>query len=340
MPENATSIQSVSTNTADNRHCKLCECLNGKLECYAKFCQHSKFPSYARLQTRLNEKKRINARTIPFFADILKSLRKDSLVFVTAGPIHSQLSMSGKSSANMFTVGDIAMSKLYYQLSSLDEGTTETLNDFVVLTFVSAESREVHSVLLMIEIRTGEPVAAADSKVPSVKQHRNLRNNFHPNTLDNYLRAPHDLKVNQQPRKTIIVHPGEAIQLTGGELTPKNLSASVEVNNLVYFLVSGNLKYGELKLKKHTLSDEQKKQLGWNKVNDIYLEKKVTEFTQRDLDLGDVWYEPMSEISAASSSSPSGCPNEDCDSALSLASFSAATAKYDHCMFEVCDKGV
>lgn len=114
----------------------------------------------------------------------------------------------------------------------------------------------------------------------------------------------------QPPRKTIILHPGEAIKLTSTELKPKKITTA-NTDKLVYFLVSSALKFGDLKLKKvlpldSPSSEQQLQQQGWSKVNDIYLEKSgVREFTQLDLDNGNVWYESFNQIDSSSSSSSS-----------------------------------
>lgn len=147
------------------------------------------------------------------------------------------------------------------------------------------------------------------------------------------------------PRKTIFVHPGEAIMLTSKELKPKNLSQATDtIKNLIYFLVSGNLKYGDLKLKK-VISYDEDIPIGWSIVNDIYLEKKVTEFTQHDLDSGNVWYEPFSDMNINSGNtdnqqniecqfSENNAHGIDCDPILRFSSIQQGS-KYDHCMFEV-----
>lgn len=146
------------------------------------------------------------------------------------------------------------------------------------------------------------------------------------------------------PRKTIFVHPGEAIMLTSKELKPKNLTTQT-VKNLIYFLVSGNLKYGDLKLKK-VMSYDEDTPVGWSIVNDIYLEKKVTEFTQHDLDSGNVWYEPFDDTKINNRNSNDNAQNIecqfsesnhhgiDCDPILRFSSIQQGS-KYDHCMFEV-----
>lgn len=104
-----------------------------------------------------------------------------------------------------------------------------------------------------------------------------------------------------------MLHPGEAIKLTSSELKPKKITPTMtNPDRLVYFLVSGAPKFGDLKLKKvlpleSPSQEQQLQQHGWSKVNDIYLEKSgVREFTQLDLDNGNVWYEPYNDIDAIS----------------------------------------
>ena len=117
-PANATAIQELAGSETQNS-CKLCQCLEGKLECYSKSCKGSTFPSYAHVKVKLSEKTRIDARTIPFFADIIKSMSKDSRVFVAAGPNYSSLKIR-KQVPTSFTVGDILNSKVYYKLDSFE----------------------------------------------------------------------------------------------------------------------------------------------------------------------------------------------------------------------------
>lgn len=79
--------------------------------------------------------------------------------------------------------------------------------------------------------------------------------------------------------------------------------------------MSSALKYGDLKLKKvlpldSPSSEQQLQQQGWSKVNDIYLEKSgVREFTQLDLDNGNVWYESFNDMDSSSASSSIGLNN-------------------------------
>ena len=56
----------------------MCQCINSQLECYSKSCKDLKYPSFSLLKLKLNQTKQINARTIPFFADIIKSMKKKS----------------------------------------------------------------------------------------------------------------------------------------------------------------------------------------------------------------------------------------------------------------------
>lgn len=128
--------------------------------------------------------KEINARTIPFLADFIKTMRKDSIVFVAAGPklaASSLLLLSSSSSSSIeqkkyqevsqFTVRDLALSRVFYQYQvENSEGTDGTSSssredgheneddswspktDFVQLMFVSADNQTVHSVLIEFEI--------------------------------------------------------------------------------------------------------------------------------------------------------------------------------------------
>ena len=113
----------------------------------------------------------------------------------------------------------------------------------------------------------------------------------------------------------------------------------------VCITISGNLKYGDLKLKK-VMSYDEDTPVGWSIVNDIYLEKKVTEFTQHDLDSGNVWYEPFDDTKINNRNSNDNAQNIecqfsesnhhgiDCDPILRFSSIQQGS-KYDHCMFEV-----
>jgi hypothetical protein len=259
-----------------------------------------------------------------------------------------------------------------------------------VLTFVSHDTGYVHNVLIMFEIRKEDEIESERLSTTGMKdtipteQSNNARLIKTTSLLslktdnERSIRGYNDKKLKEsmspslsnfikiQPRKTIFVIPGEAIKLTSNELKPKNLSSEFNSDNLVYFLVSGNLKYGELKLKKAFSYDEAVPS-GWTQVNDIYLEKTVKEFTQKDLDNGNVWYEPLSDFSSSSinkklSNENNGCNQNssvkikkcpigeicdesldklgnDCDNILSFPSPNSAPGpKYDHCMFEVSNR--
>lgn len=291
-----------------------------------------------------------------------------------------------------FNLGDIASSKIYYKSSSTDlmseDDDADLLsginhNDYVTLSFVSKENGNIYNVLIQFEFKDSNESAdpSADLLLRSIKNvnstigrlevERNIRGYDNKLLLVNNNNNKDLNKI--PPRKTIFIHPGEAIKLTSNELKPKNLMDLPDgssSNKLIYFLVSGNPKYGELKLKKAYSSDElNQTPLGWNKVNDIYLEKTVKEFTQADLDNGNVWYEPYNDIplSAANDFGNSiVCANKtskkdskkkpclpgemciqdidtDCEQLNSGSSFSSSSsnsnnAKYDHCMFEVYDQ--
>ena len=157
------------------------------------------------------------------------------------------------------------------------------LFDYVVLSFVSSESGFVHNILIAFEI--GEGINEASDYIDKYQQQMRLakasRNNKPDQGLTDRTARGQRMgngQLNQfnrlSPRKTIFVHPGEAIMLTSNELRPKNLSKHTDEKNLIYYLVSGNLKYGELKLKK-VISYDEHAPVGWSVVNDIYLEKKV-----------------------------------------------------------------
>ncbi len=74
-PENTTEIEEIR-GINSSKSCKLCQCLNGKLECYSKSCRGLRFPTYAHVKVKFGKKTRIDARIIPFFADILKSIKR------------------------------------------------------------------------------------------------------------------------------------------------------------------------------------------------------------------------------------------------------------------------
>lgn len=76
---------SLTKQKESKNACKICQCVEGKFICYINSCLNSKFPTYAHIYVSLNEKKEINARTIPFFADIIKTMRRDSEVLVVSG---------------------------------------------------------------------------------------------------------------------------------------------------------------------------------------------------------------------------------------------------------------
>ena len=88
-PENISSIELINQN--EQKTCKMCQCIESKLQCYSKMCQDLKYPSYTFFKVNINQRKQLNARTIPFFADIIKSMNKKSFVFVTSGKIELNL---------------------------------------------------------------------------------------------------------------------------------------------------------------------------------------------------------------------------------------------------------
>jgi hypothetical protein len=381
LPHNNRQQQQQQQQTTTSA-CKMCQCINSQLECYSKSCKDLKYPSFSLLKLKLNQTKQINARTIPFFADIIKSMKKKSPIFIVSTPKYGRLYKHNETiEQQRFTLSDILTSKINYKLlnSITNELEYDLLTDYLVLSFYSFETNYVHNVLIIFEIQLhnnniNNEIINEDAKLTA----RYLRTNT--NNEQRIIRDKQQIKIQQQqqlPRKTIYVIPGEAIKLTSNELKPKNLSSKFNSDNLVYFLVSSNLKYGELKLKKTFLYDEQSASdasaasNGWTQVNDIYLEKVVKEFSQKDLDNGNVWYEPLNDLSLSSSKkailnenhhSLIGCNNNssvklkkcpigelcdetslnsnDCDNILSFPSFNnnAPGPKYDHCMFEVYDQ--
>ena len=67
--------------------CRICQCgSDGQLVCYSKSCQTAKHASFAHLRLVFGEKKLLNAKTIPFLADFIKSFDRKAMVFVTSGP--------------------------------------------------------------------------------------------------------------------------------------------------------------------------------------------------------------------------------------------------------------
>ena len=80
MPSN-NSVMKQSKNAK----CKVCQCVEGKLTCYMNSCENLKYPTKAHMYVGVDEKKEINARTIPFMADIIKTMKKDSMIFVVSG---------------------------------------------------------------------------------------------------------------------------------------------------------------------------------------------------------------------------------------------------------------
>jgi hypothetical protein len=60
---------------------------------------------------------------------------------------------------------------------------------------------------------------------------------------------------------------------------------------------------------------------GWTKINDIYIEKVTKEFTQSDLESGNVWYEPFSDLYSVKVTDESSSQYKN--------------IKFDLCIFEV-----
>ena len=358
MPENSSFLQQYQKQN-ESSSCKICQCVNGGLVCYSNSCNNTKYPSYVHLHIyNKNDKKELNARTIPFFANIIKSMKKKSKVFVTSGPKYSSLYMNDKE-IKLFTVQDLASSKVYYKPAN--ENQDKYNNDYVVLSFVSAQTSKVHNILILfeyIDLNSNNEDENDNYKKFLLAAAYKSENERNIRGFDNHASNLKDiLNLRSAPRKTIFIQPGESIKLTSAELKPKYLDSNVNPDKLIYFLVSGNPKYGELKLKK-IFSNDETTPAGWNQVNDIYLEKTVREFTQNDLDNGNVWYEPLNEMPSSSSSlidmipcrnKSVGCfePASNDYFSQSSSSFSSFynqqdsqknNGKYDHLMFEVYDQ--
>ena len=366
-----------------NSKCKVCQCMEGKLTCYMNSCETLKYPTRAHIYVGdIDEKKEINARTIPFFADIIKTMKKDSLIFIVSGLKMSNLYI-GDASLSSFTLNDIIKSRVYFKFDlsknfneKPNEDALTKKNDQVILSFVSSSTGLIHNILIAFELKNivkdnnvlsrsikNSLVLNGLSK-SSIENERNIRDNEEKNLIKEYY-LPNPNKI--PPRKTIFIQPSESIKLTSNELKPKNLGAA-NSNRLIYFLVSGNPKYGELKLKKimsndvpssHNSAESSMNANGWNQVNEIFLEKTVKEFTQQDLDNGNVWYEPITSNSNGDRTSGetnmfsgtlSDCLNKTnekicasiencekiCHEFFSMSGYDFKNnARYDHCMFEV-----
>lgn len=183
--------------------CRMCKCSeSGTVYCFTKSCQNARYPSYARLSIPEPDSittigyssfpssiKEINARTIPFLADFVKTMRKDSLVLVAAGPKLTASSVllvdsvqKKQIAVSQFTVRDLASSRVFYQyqseqsmegVSSTSISSTEFQNeaktDFIQLMFISAYNQTVHSVLIEFEIGGGNGSGEDRSGISSGK---------------------------------------------------------------------------------------------------------------------------------------------------------------------------
>jgi len=144
-------------------------------------------------------------------------------------------------------VGDIGESRLYYEFDGGVESVelTARVHDYAVVSFVGAEGGQVHNVMIEFEVvvRDERPEESGVGliEVSSLRtdSERQVRGN---DLVRSKLGKAGALR--GAPRKTIFVHPGEAIKLTSNELKPKNLTYGTDDASLIYFLVSGNLKYG------------------------------------------------------------------------------------------------
>jgi hypothetical protein len=303
----------------------------------------------------------------------------------------------------MFTLIEIVKSKVYFKFDSeiTNENIEETSSlrriDHVILSFVSSSTGNIHNILILFELKNPardtsllsrslknplfhqknliDPNPSSLFRSSSGENDRSIRNNEEKASLIKEFYLPSSNKM--PPRKTIFIHPSESIKLTSNELKPKNLGTANPAR-LIYYLVSGSPKFGELKLKKIVSGDDQPQgensdethmpsssnSNGWNQVNDIYLEKTVKEFTQQDLDNGNVWYEPLNSNSNINTNDnvkansennmfagtlsdclnrtndkmcafPENCEKY-CHDFYSVSGYDFKNnARYDHCMFEV-----
>jgi len=192
---------------------------------------------------RIGDKAEVSARNVPFFADIIKSMSHSSLVLITVEPRYTQFKIDDKPVTRL-SVGDISESKLFYEFDDSVElvDLTARFYDYVVLSFVGGDSGgKVHNVMIEFEVVVRDE--SSDDGVLGL-EFNSLRTDSERQVRGNDLLRIKSGSFKVAPRKTIFVHPGEAIKLTSNELKPKNLSFNTNEANLIYFLVSGNLKYG------------------------------------------------------------------------------------------------
>jgi hypothetical protein len=363
--------------------CRICKCLsNGQLECFTKSCQAQKYPTFVNLKLNFGERKELSAKTIPFLADFIKSFDRKSYFFIISpkndDSNECRIMVDKRAEDFKFTLNDLIYSRVFYSCensSSKNESNSEDVNSsdinltqkFLILTFISYDSKNVHRIMIQFELNTsGLILNSSENQIREIlnfqqrkSPDRNIRD-FHRKTAKN---KNENLINKLQPRKTIFIQPGEAIKLTSNELKPKSLPQNASPDRLIYFLVSGQPKFGDLKLKK--LFNEEEISPGWNKVNDMYLEKPVKEFTQSDLDNGNVWYEPHNDFFVQQSNTnlftsttkckPSSLSDdeeeynlideqnskENCREDLNRQQQQQSSQNknmYDHCMFEVYDQ--
>jgi hypothetical protein len=260
--------------------CQLCECVEGELACFVNGCDnHHQFPSFGHINVPFNKSyQQINARTIPFFSHILKSMNKiidTSTVFVIKQPKYGQLVLLNRKKRfqfqHQFKLSQIEKSKFFYKQNKDRKAEDEDV-DYALIAIVPSQTRTVHSILIAFDLNS----------TSQQQQKQQLNSN------ERIIRGNSKLKM----KKIINIHPDEDIKLTNDHLSPK----LDNLNGLIYVLVSDRPKYGELKLKKTFTYDETVPGNGWTKVNDIYMEKRNVEtFTQNDLNNGNVWYSSNSE---------------------------------------------
>ena len=241
-----------------------------------------------------------------------KESYKHCLLYAKKGPTNSNLYI-GDEPISVFKLNDIIKSKVYFKFDTekntenIDENMSLRRIDHVVLSFVSSSNGNIHNILILFELKNSIKDASLLSRSlknpflfktnnidanPIIKSSsendRSIRNNEEKASIIKEYYLPNTNKMS--PRKTIFIQPSESIKLTSNELKPKNLGTANPAR-LIYYLVSGSPKFGELKLKRVVSSDDQPQSEnsdermgssnanGWNQINDIYLEKTVKEFT-------------------------------------------------------------
>lgn len=303
---------------------RLCQCLHDKIQCFNSNSQNEIFVEF-------KQKTQLDLRKIQFSE---KNLTKDSIIIIISSPNYGSILKDNEKLFN-FTHNDLESSKIYYKVLQPDFIPQV---DYLVLAIKDSKSSKIQTQFLRL--------------VNRVESYSNRNKDY----LNDGTAIDLDIPSPKINHKTIQVVPGEAVKLTSNELRPKNIQKSKTL--LHYTLVSGKPKYGEIKLKKTLGNDDIVLTSDWTKVNDIYVEKVVKEFSQLDLDKGNVWYEPYSDYDSNTDdecNNKSGenlyhtCLGDDplqCIPQQTSACYSPLSqyktlngAKYDHLMFEVRDKG-